>query len=437
MIRDGIPSPLVGEGREGGGEGTAGLPIGTTPTPNPSPQGGGEKAGALAQNVAHFARALRAAGLPVGPGAVLEALAAVEAARIGTREDFYWTLHAVLVKRHEHSFLFDQAFRIFWRRRATLEQLMRQMLPAAPGGAIEKPKPGATRVAEAFRDHAGSSQDAKEIELSARLTMSDREVLKTKDFAQMSAEEIAKAKRLIAELRLPDDEVRTRRFLQSRRGRIDTRRTFRRSLRAGGAAIDLAFRSRAVRHPPLVALVDISGSMAEYSRLFLHFLHAMAEHRRCVHAVVFATRLTNVSRELSSRDPDEALARAAERVQDWEGGTRIAPCLREFNRLWSRRVLSRGATVMLFTDGLERSVTPELAFEMNRLKRSCRRLIWLNPLLRFDAFEARAAGIRAMLPHVHDFRPIHNLGSMEGLCRALGAERSRTAEPRQRLRKAG
>jgi uncharacterized protein with von Willebrand factor type A (vWA) domain len=368
---------------------------------------------------------------------VLEALAAVETARIGTRQDFYWTLHAVFVKRHEHSILFDQAFRIFWRRRATLEQLLGQMLPAAPGDAApDKPKPGAARVAEAFRDQARAAQAAEEVEFSARLTMSDREVLKAKDFAQMSADEIAKAKRLIAELRLPDDEVRTRRFLPSPRGRIDPRRTFRRSLRAGGAAIDLAFRARRLRHPPLVALADISGSMAEYSRLFLHFLHAMAEHRRCVHSFVFATRLTNISRELTSRDPDDALARASERVQDWEGGTRIAPCLHEFNRLWSRRVLSQGAVVLLFTDGLERNVTPELAFEMDRLKRSCRRLIWLNPLLRFEAFEARAAGIRAMLPHVHDFRPIHSLGSMEELCRAFGAERG-AASPQGWLRKAG
>ena len=437
---DATPSPLAGEGREGGdADGTTDVLSCTTPTPGPSPQGGGEKGGALAQNIAYFARALRVAGLPVGPGAVLEALAAVEAARIGTREDFYWTLHAVFVKRHEHSILFDQAFRIFWRRRASLEQIMSQMLPVAPGdAALDKPKPGATRVAQAFRDSEKVPPDVEEeSEFSARLTMSDREVLKAKDFAQMSAEEIARTKRLIAELRLPDDEVRTRRFLPSGRGRIDPRRTFRRSLRAGGAAIDLAFRARAARHPPLVALVDISGSMADYTRLFLHFLHTVAERRRCVQSFVFATRLTNISRELAHRDPDDALNRAAERVQDWEGGTRIAPCLRAFNRLWLRRVLSQGATVLLFTDGLERNVTPELAFEMDRLKRSCRRLVWLNPLLRFDAFEARAAGIRAMLPHVHDFRPIHNLASMEDLCRALAADRTEAADPRQWLRKAG
>ena len=397
-----------------------------------------DESGRLPENIAYFGRALRAAGLPVGPGAVLDAIAAVEAARVGTREDFYWTLHSVFVKRHEHSLLFDQAFKIFWRRRALMEKLIAQMSPIAPGDAKkdDKPKAGALRVAEALAPPAQKPQEAvEETEFSARLTVSEREVLKSKDFAQMSVEEVAKAKRVIAEMRLPDDEVSTRRFLADHHGRrIDPRRTFRRSLRGGGAIIDLAYRTPATRHPPLVALVDISGSMAEYSRLFLHFLHAVAEKRRRVHSFVFATRLTNVSRELASRDPDEALARASARVQDWEGGTRISHALHEFNRLWSRRVLGQGAVVLLFTDGLEREVTPELTFEMDRLKRSCRRLIWLNPLLRFDAFQARASGIRAMLPHVHDFRPIHSLASMADLGRALSGDATKEADPRRWLR---
>jgi uncharacterized protein with von Willebrand factor type A (vWA) domain len=404
-----------------GPDGSGAPPEGSGAPPEP-PEG------RLAHNITYFARALRAAGIPVGPGAVIDAIAAVEAARIGTREDFYWTLHAVFVKRHEHSLLFDQAFRIFWRRRALLEKLIAQMTPVAPGGEKpeEKPKPGALRVAEALAPPARRQEEnVAEQEFSARLTVSEREVLKRKDFAQMSADEIAKAKRLIAELHLPDDEVVTRRFLADQGGRrIDPRRTFRRSLRGGGAVIDLAFRSRVSRHAPLVALVDISGSMAEYSRLFLHFLHAIAEKRRRVHSFVFATRLTNISREIASRDPDDALARASARAHDWEGGTRIAHAMHEFNRLWSRRVLGQGAVVLLFTDGLERELTGELTFEMDRLKRSCRRLIWLNPLLRFEGFEARAAGIRAMLPHVHDFRPIHSLGSMAELCEALSDDRS-------------
>ncbi|WP_243374642.1 vWA domain-containing protein [Microvirga solisilvae] len=395
--------------------------------------------GRLADNIAYFARALRHAGLPVGPGAVLDALAAVDAARIGTRDDFYWTLHAVFVKRHEHSILFDQAFRIFWRRRGLIEKLIAQMSPLAPGGQEEKkPQAGALRVAEALATPRQEKPDPVEkTEFSARLTVSDREILKTKDFAQMSAAEIATAKHLVAAMSLPEDEVTTRRFLPDPRGRrIDPRKTFRRSLRGGGAVIDLAYRSPAVRHAPVVALIDISGSMAEYSKLFLHFLHAIAEKRRRVHSFVFATRLTNISRELTSRDPDDALARASKRVQDWEGGTRIAHALHDFNRHWSRRVLGQGAIVLLFTDGLEREVTKELTFEMDRLRRSCRRLVWLNPLLRFDAFEARASGIKAMLPHVDEFRPIHNMASMEQLCRALSGESNRLSDPREWLRRA-
>jgi uncharacterized protein with von Willebrand factor type A (vWA) domain len=402
--------------------------------PEPDPEG------RLAENIAYFARALRAAGLPVGPGSVLDAVAAVEAARIGEREDFYWTLHAVFVTRRDHSAIFDQAFRIFWRRRALMEKLIAQMSPIAPGDPKQpdKPKPGALRVANALAPPKPSPErePEPETEFSARLTMSDREVLKAKDFAQMSADEVARAKRLVASLRLPDDERPTRRLAPASAGRrIDPRRTFRRSLRAGGAGIELATREPAMRHPPLVALVDISGSMAEYSRLFLHFLQAAAHRRGRVHAFVFATRLTNITRDLRRRDPDEALARASARVQDWEGGTRISGCLHDFNRHWSRRVLGQGAVTLLFTDGLERQVTDELAFEMDRLKRSCRRLIWLNPLLRFDGFEARASGIRAMLPHVHDFRPIHSLASMEDLCRALAGDAG--GDPRRWLRAAG
>ena len=395
--------------------------------------------GRLPENIAHFGRALRAAGLPVGPRDVVEAIGAVEAAGLGSREDLYWTLHAVFVTRHEQSPVFDTAFRLFWRRRGLVEKLIAEMSPIAPADKrTDKPKPGESRVMDAVRPQARSVPEERvEREVSARLTASDRDIMRTKDFAQMSAAEIAKAKRLIEGLHLPEDRRRTRRHMADPRGRIvDLRRTLRGSLRTGGHSIDLAFRSPTERPPPLVALVDISGSMSEYSRLFLHFLHALTEKRRRVHSFVFATRLTNISRELAHRDPDDALARASARVKDWEGGTRIAPALHEFNRLWSRRVLGQGAVVMLFTDGLEREVGDDLAFEMDRLHRSCGRLIWLNPLLRFDAFQARAGGIRAMLPHVDEFRPIHNLGSMEGLVRALGRERDLASDPTRWLRAA-
>ena len=392
--------------------------------------------GKLPENVAYFARALRAAGLPVGPGALVEAIEALGSGALGGRDDVYWALHAIFVKKHEDSPLYDQAFRLFWRRRNLIEKIMAQMSPVSPGAdrQPEKAEAGALRVAEAFSPPPREDEPPVELtELTARLTVSDREMLKSRDFAQMSAAEIARAKQLIAELRLPDDSVPTRRFRPLAHGRtIDLRRTLRQSLRGGGGSIDLAFRERGEMHPPVVALVDISASMA-----FLHFLHALTEKRRRVHSFVFGTRLTNVTRMLKARDPDEALALAGKAAPDWEGGTRISAALHEFNRVWSRRVLAGGAIVLLFTDGLERHLDDSLAFEMDRLHRSCRQLVWLNPLLRYDAFAARASGIRAMLPHVDSFRPIHNLAAMADLCAALSLDAGRESDPRQWLKKAG
>ncbi|WP_188518855.1 vWA domain-containing protein [Alsobacter metallidurans] len=398
--------------------------------------------GKLAENIAYFARALREAGLPVGPGSVLDALAAVETARIGTRADFYWTLHAVFVKKHEHSDVFEQAFRIFWRRRALIEKIISTMSPATPPSRDEKerkPDAAALRAAQALlkQDKPPEPQEERQEEFSARLTVSEREILQGKDFAQMTAEEIGRAQRAIATLRLPDDRTLIRRMIPAARGpRIDLRRSLRQSLRGGGAGIELARMEQATRPPPVVALCDISGSMADYTRLFLHFVHAMTDARRRVYTFLFGTRLTNVTRALKSRDPDEALALCSAQVQDWSGGTRIATCLHQFNREWSRRVLGQGAVVLFFTDGLERDGVTDLTTEMDRLHRSCRRLVWLNPLLRYDGFEARAQGIRAMLPHVDEFRPIHNLQSMETLVKALAAEGSMDADPRRWLRKA-
>ena len=368
--------------------------------------------GRLAENIVYFGRALRAAGIPVGPGAVLDALAAVRTAGVGTRDDFYWTLHAVFVNRHEHSILFDQAFRIFFKRRSYLEQLLGMTLPQAPGTEPEQPKAGAQRVQEALFSGLSDKlqQEVRELEIDMRLTVSDQEVLQKKDFAQMSAAEIAAAKAAIKRLVLPLDEMKSRRLAPDRRGQIvDMRRTLRSSLKGGGAFIDLKYLGPKTKIPPLVALLDISGSMTDYTRLFLHFLHAVTDARKRVHSFLFGTRLTNVTRALKAKDPDEALASCSAQVLDWSGGTRIATSLHMFNKLWARRVLTQGAIVLLITDGLERDPDDRLAFEIDRLHRSCRRLIWLNPLLRYEGFEAKAKGVRAMLPHVDEFRPVHNL----------------------------
>ena len=392
--------------------------------------------GRLSENILYFARALRAAGIPVGPGAVLDALEALSVANVGTRDDFYWTLHAVFVKRHEHTILFDQAFRIFFRKRGYIEKMIASMLPEIAPGSPKAPPPGAQRIQEAlFSGLNERDQSKSEVEVDARLTVSDREILQKKDFAQMSAAEIAAAKEAIARLTLPLDEVRTRRLAPNRRGHIiDVRRTLRASMKAGGALIDLKYLGPRVKEPPIVALLDISGSMSEYTRLFLHFLHAVTDARKRVTTFLFGTRLTNVTRAIRQRDPDEALAACSANVADWSGGTRIATSLHTFNKQWARRVLTQGAVVLLITDGLERDADDTLAFEIDRLHRSCRRLIWLNPLLRFHGFEARAKGVQTMLPHVDELRPIHNLKSITDLVRALSGASVKDFDPKHMLR---
>lgn len=405
------------------------------------PLGGPGGSGQLPLNILYFARALREAGLPVGPGAVIDAIEAVEAAGFSSRQDFYAALHAVFVKKHDHSIVFDQAFWLFWRRRGFMEKIIALMSPVAePRKDPPKPKAGTARVQDALmkRRDPQNIPPKQEEQLDMRLTMSADEILQAKDFAQMSAAEIARAQAAIAKLRMKDDAIVTRRFRSSPHGKIiDQRATFRKSLRAGGAVIDLGFRKKQTRQPPIVAICDISGSMSDYSRVFLHFLHAMTDQRRRVHTFLFGTRLTNVTRALRSKDIDEALNLCTSEVKDWSGGTRIGASLHVFNKHWSRRVLGQGATVLLFTDGLERDGLDVLKREMERLGKSCRRLVWVNPLLRFSAFEAKASGIRTMLPYVDEFRPIHNLASMADLCVALSDARSdASTDPRLWLRRA-
>ena len=385
----------------------------------------------LAANITHFARALRAAGLPVGPGKVIKAVRAVAAVGFTDKRDFYWALHAVFVTRPEQRRVFAQVFRLFWRDPRYVEHMMAMMLPAVRGVQEDRaPKPGEKRAAEALLD--GVDRDAPdlpegegtEIEVHATLTMSREERLRTLDFEQMSAEEMAEAKRLLARLRLPVRPLTSRRTMAHPRGaKPDWRRTLRASLRTGGDLAEIATRKNRTRWPNLVVLCDISGSMSAYSRAVLHFLHAVANRQgqgwAKVHGFTFGTRLTNITRHLATRDVDAALAAAGAEAQDWEGGTRIGACLHDFNRDWSRRVLGQGAVVLLITDGLDRDDADQLGREMERLHLSSRQLIWLNPLLRWNGFAPKAAGIRAMLPHVDSFRAGHNIASLAALAEAI------------------
>ena len=393
--------------------------------------------GKLGHNITHFARALRKAGLPIGPGRVLDAIRAVEAAGFSERVDFYWTLHACFVSRPEHRPVFAQVFRLFWRDPRYLEQMMSLMLPAVRGVQDDRaPAPAEKRAAEALLDGALrdlpeiGDQDLppEEIEIDARFTLSPQERLRSLDFEQMSMAEMAEARRMLARLTLPVRPLPSRRTVADALGaRPDWRGTLRASLRQGGEIARIQRKSPSQRWPNLIVICDISGSMAQYSRMVLHFVHAVANRKgqgwAQVHAFTFGTRLTNVTRHLRQRDVDAALAAAGAEAQDWSGGTRIAACLHAFNRDWGRRVLGQGAVVLLITDGLDRDEGGDLGREMERLHLSARRLIWINPLLRWDGFAPKAGGIRAMLPHVDSFRAGHSIASLEALAEAVSAAR--------------
>jgi len=384
----------------------------------------------LSDNITHFTRALRKAGIPVGPARLVDAIRAVEQAGFSSKVDFYHTLRACFVSRRDHIPVFDQCFRMFWRDPQFLERMMAALMPEIKAPPNREKQAAEQRASEALLDGAEKpplppSPEVEEdkIEFDASLTFSGSEKLQSRDFEQMTTAEVRAAEAMIAGLRLPVPPLPTRRMIKAQRGsRPDWRGAMRTAMRPGAAPI-MPVKQRATAWPALVALCDISGSMSGYSRMLLHFLHAAMRREgdgwSKVHAFTIGTQLTNVTRALRMRDPDEALEAAGVEALDWEGGTRIGPALAEFNRKWSRRVLGRGATVLLITDGLDRADPEVLAAEARRLRLSSRKLIWLNPLLRWDEFSPKARGVRALLGEVDSFRAAHNIDSLSELAEAL------------------
>ncbi len=377
----------------------------------------------LTERVTDFARLLRRAGLSTGPGDVLNAMGTLATVNVTRPDEFYWALQTVFVRRGEHRPIFYEAFRLFWSDRPPTNVVLEELLSLSKV-PVPAPSPLRRRLAEAWAEGGtGADSERERVEVDLRMTYSEREALSAKDFEQMSVEEIEAAREAIARMRLPIRDLPTRRRRPNPAGsEVDLRATLRATLRAGGATIPLEWRARRRRPPPLAALCDISGSMSGYTRMLLHFLHALTNDRDRVHTFLFGTRLTNATRHLRHRDGDVALERLQNVVDDWDGGTRIGACVEEFNRTWSRRVLGQGAVVLLITDGLDREGGESLGAAMDRLHRSCRRLIWLNPLLRYEAFQPEAQGIRAILPHVDDFRPVHSLSSLRDLAQVLSAQ---------------
>ncbi|MGI9424009.1 MAG: vWA domain-containing protein [Hyphomicrobiaceae bacterium] len=379
----------------------------------------------MADNIFHFGRLLRAAGLSIGPQQIADAVSAVTVAGISDRAKLYWAMHTALVKRPSERLIFDQAFAIFWRDPGFLKRMMSLMIPQT--NAPQSPDQQAElsrRLSEAL---SAASQDVPkpkpdQLDVDAFDTFSSQQVDRQKDFAQMSAEELQAAKLQVQRIQLIREELATRRYAAARRGeKIDLRKMLREMATKDVDHMLLRHRKRKRRRPPLVILCDISGSMEQYARVFLHFLYAVRNDHDRVSCFLFATRLYDVTRKLQNRDADVAIASIGTDVKDWSGGTRIGHCLSEFNKHWARRVLGQNARVLLFTDGLDRDASDGMELVVRRLAASCRKLIWVNPLLRYDKYEPIAAGARILDRYAGETRSCHNVESLQDLARALNA----------------
>ena len=394
----------------------------------------------LDENIVLFTRLLRAIGMKLGPASAVDAIASVREVGVSDKRHFSAALSACLVKRPEDRRAFQQAFHLFWQNPRFQERIRDLLLPQArirPEADAED-EPLLQRLRDVVEGGTAppAAEEVERIDIDATATASEREKIQTMDFRMMGAGELRAAERAIRALEPALPRRRSRRSAPDSAGhRVDMRLSLMSARRTGGVVMPRTASPR-LEERPVVVLLDISGSMESYTRPILHFMHTLAQRHRRAHSFVFGTRLTNITRQLGHRDIDDALADAAGAVEDWSGGTRIRDSLARFNRDWSRRVLSGSPQVLLVTDGLEREHDETLAGEIERLHKSCHRLIWLNPLLRYDAFEAKSISIRRMLPHVDAFLPIHSLASMEDVVRVL-AEDARAGSLGARDRGAG
>jgi uncharacterized protein with von Willebrand factor type A (vWA) domain len=376
-----------------------------------APAGGGSEPRFDAVAVS-FARVLRAAGLSVPIGSVLAFAEALGTVGLGRRDDVYWAGRATLVRRPEDTALFDRAFAVFWERR--------QPEPTPP----EEPPVHVTLAVDHDDGDDGSEGDAEPSDDPViELRFSPSEVLRHKDFAAYSPEELRLAQTMMTRLRLAGVPRPSRRMVRDRHGRRpDLRRTVHAALRAGGEPIDRRWREPGERLRRLVLLLDVSGSMEPYARALLRFVHAAVAGRQRVEAFALGTRLTRVTRELSTHDPDRALSRAGERVVDWSGGTRLGDGLRHFNDEWGMRGMARGAIVVILSDGWDRGDPAELAEQMERLHRVARKVVWVNPLKVTPGYAPLARGMAAALPYVDAFVEGHSLVALEELARVMSTD---------------
>jgi len=361
---------------------------------------------ALTRHIVTFGRVLREAGMEVGPGRIADALRGMDHVDIADQEQVFWALRTTLVARREDLETFDRAFDAWFLGRAGSALQRRDIDPRT----VHKDAKRVRRDPRGTRDAAPAEGDPDSIGHSAH------EILREKDFAAMSPDELAEARRLIADMATARPDRRSHRLRRHRRGRIlDMRGLARDSLATGGDPVARRFRRRAETPRKLVVLCDVSGSMEAYSRALLLYLHAVVRSGRGVEVFAFGTRLTHLTAELKTRDPEQALDHAAERVVDWASGTRIGASLKRYNDVWGRRALTRGAVVLIASDGWERQDHELVGREMERLHRAAYAVVWVNPVKGHPDYQPLAAGMRAALPHVDRFVPGHNLSSLEAL----------------------
>jgi uncharacterized protein len=376
-------------------------------------------AGALVANIVRFIETLRAAGLHVHAGRTADVAAAIERVGVGRRHDVRAAVRCLLVHRHEDIGPFDDLFDRFWRARSRRDA---GRLPLVSLG--ERPRVAATPAQGTpvqFEEAGGITTPASLVRGAG--AWSAGESLRTRDFAELTVGELAQAEALLARLPWRLGVRRTRRWIRARSGRIALRHVVRDNMRYGGELLALPRRSRHIRPRPVVVLADVSGSMERYARMLLQFVHGMAAGPHVVESFVFATRLTRVTRELARRTRGSAVAAVAGRVRDWGGGTRIGEALRAFNLHYARRVIRHGPVVLIISDGWDRGDPAQLVQELARVRRSCHRIVWLNPLLGSATYEPLTRGMQVALPLVDDFLPAHNLVSLEQLAARLHALR--------------
>jgi len=372
--------------------------------------------GQFLHNLLLFGRVLRRLGLDINPGRMMDLVSALDHIEIGKKSDFFFAARTLLVHDREDLPLFDEAFEFFWRKPSESWDIAWQGLTRRrkPSGPVVTHPPLKEAPQQNDDSTSTSSQEMSVIEVTR--TYSDRELLRHKNFAEMNAEESQAVKQMMSRLLWKVSERKTRRHRPGKGHLIDLRRTLRRSLRSEGEIFNWLYREPKLKPRPLIVIADISGSMERYTRLLLHFIYGMkAALSQPVEAFVFSTRLTRITRPLQIRDLDLALRNVGLLVNDWAGGTRIGESLKTFNFEWGRRVLGRGAVVLIISDGWDRGDVELLKREMARLKRNCYSLIWLNPLLGAPDYEPLTRGIQAALPNIDHFLPVHNLASLEDL----------------------